>query len=357
MKKRISLCLMIGLYIVSLFGFALPAHAEKQFAYESIMPENQQGDVQYFNLRMNPGQKQTVQIMLTNRADEEQTITIGLNGAKTNSNGVLEYGPSSIKNDASLKYDFKDIVKGPTEVTLGPKETAPLNLDITMPEAGYDGKIVGGIYMKSKPSKKEEEEKKKATGVINEYAFVVGMVLQETDTAITPELKLNSVSAGLSNYRNSIFANFSNISADFVSGMTVEMEVTKKGSEAVLYDTKRADMRMAPNSLIDFPLEMNGDQMEPGDYKAHILVTSGDKKWTWDKDFKITKEDADKYNAQDVTLIQERGIDWKLIAMIAGGVFIAFLAIFFTVRTMNNKKKTKKKGSKKGAKKKRKKSS
>ncbi|MFD1899278.1 DUF3324 domain-containing protein [Enterococcus termitis] len=169
------------------------------------------------------------------------------------------------------------------------------------------------------------------------------MVLQENDTVVTPELKLNDVYAGLSNYRNSIFANFSNISAEFVSGMTVEMEVSKKGSEAVLYDTKRADMRMAPNSLIEFPLEMNGDQMEAGDYKAHIVVTSGEQKWTWDKAFKITKEDADKYNAQDVTLIQERGIDWKLIAMIAGGVFIVFLAIFFGVRTINKKKKAQKK--------------
>lgn len=357
MKKRIFLYLLIGLYIISLFGFVQPVHAEKQFAYESIFPENQQGDVQYFNLRMSPGQKQTVQIMLTNRADEEQTITIGLNGAKTNSNGVLEYGPSSIKNDTSLKYDFKDIVSGPTEVTLQPKETAPLRLDITMPETAYDGKLVGGIYMKSKPSQKEEEEKKKATGVINEYAFVVGMVLQETDTVVLPELKLNSVYAGLSNYRNSIFANFSNTSAEFVSGMTVEMEVTKKGSEAVLYDTKRADMRMAPNSLIDFPLEMNGDQMDPGEYKAHILVTSGEQKWAWDEEFKITKEDADKYNAQDVTLIQERGINWKLIAMIAGGVFVVFLAIFFVVRAMNKKKKAKKKSSKSKRKNKRKKSS
>ncbi|MGX7148297.1 DUF916 and DUF3324 domain-containing protein [Enterococcus ureasiticus] len=347
MKKRISIGLFFSLYIAVLLGFSTPAYANLQFTYETIKPENQQGDFEYFNLLMQPGQKQTVQVMLSNRADEEQTIEVGLNGAKTNSNGVLEYGPSAIKNDASLKYDFKDLVKGPKEITLGPKETRPLKLDISMPEASYDGKIVGGIHLKSKPTKKEEEENKKATGVINEYAFVIGMVLSESDTVIKPELQLNSVYAGLSNYRNSIFTNFSNTSADFVNKMTVEIEVTKKGSEAVLYDIKRADMRMAPNSMIDFPLEMNGDQMEAGDYKAHILVTSEGQEWTWNKEFKITNEEADKYNAQDVTLIQERGIDWKLIAMIAGGVFIAFLAIFFIVRTLNKKKKTKKRGKKK----------
>ncbi|WP_375178719.1 DUF916 and DUF3324 domain-containing protein [Enterococcus rotai] len=347
MKKRISLRLLLSLYIVALLGFSTPAYANLQFTYETVKPENQQGDFEYFNLLMQPGQKQTVEIILSNRADEEQTIEIGLNGAKTNSNGVLEYGPSAIKNDSSLKHDFKEIVKGPKEITLAPKETLPLKLDISMPDTSYDGKIVGGIHLKSKPTKKEEEANKKATGVINEYAFVIGMVLQENETPIKPNLQLNSVSAGLSNYRNSIFTNFSNTTADFVNNMTVEIEVTKKGSEAILYDTKRADMRMAPNSMIDFPLEMNGDQMEAGDYKAHIFVSSGEEKWTWDKEFKITNEEADKYNAQDVTLIQERGINWKLIAMIAGGVFAAFLAIFFIVRALNKKKKKKKRGKKK----------
>ncbi|EOH92445.1 hypothetical protein UAW_03110 [Enterococcus haemoperoxidus ATCC BAA-382] len=347
MKKRIGIGLFFSLYIVALLGFSTPAHANLQFTYETVKPENQQGDFEYFNLLMQPGQKQTVQVMLSNRADEEQTIEVGLNGAKTNSNGVLEFGPSAIKNDASLKYDFKDLVKGPKEMTLGPNETRPLNIEISMPETNYIGKIVGGIHLKSKPTKKEEEENKKATGVINEYAFVIGMVLSESDTVIKPELSLNKVYAGLANYRNSIFANFSNTSADFVNNMTVEMEVTKKGSEAVLYDIKRADMRMAPNSMIDFPLEMNGDQMEAGDYKAHIVVTSGEEKWTFDKAFKITNEEADKYNAQDVTLIQERGIDWKLIALIVGGVFVTFLAIFFIVRSMNKKKNSKKRGKKK----------
>jgi hypothetical protein len=351
MKKRIGLGFFLVLYIAVLCGFATPANASMQFTYETVKPENQQGEVEYFNLRMTPGQKQTVEVLLTNRAEQEQTILVSLNGAKTNSNGVLEYGPSSIKNDPSLKHDFKDIVKGPKEVTLGPKETIPLKLEIAMPETSYDGKIVGGIHLKAKPTKEEEAANKKASGVINEYAFVIGMVLQETEAKITPELKLNKVYAGLSNYRNSIFANFSNISADFVDNMTVEMEVSKKGSAAVLYDTKRSDMRMAPNTLIDFPLEMNGDEMEAGQYKAHIVVTSGEHKWSWDKDFTITNEEADKYNAQDVTLIQERGIDWKLIALIAGGVFITFLLIFFSVRTFNNKNKRRKQGKKRARKK------
>ncbi|EOH98907.1 hypothetical protein UAY_02176 [Enterococcus moraviensis ATCC BAA-383] len=349
MKKRILLGLFLCLYIVSLFGFSRDAYAELQFAYETVLPENQKGDGRYFDLRMTSGQEQKVQIMLTNRADQEQTIEVSLNGVKTNSNGVLEYGPSALKNDASLKYDFKDIVKGPTEVTLAPNETKPLELTIKMPETSFNGKIVGGIYLKSKPTKEEEEENKKAKGVVNEYAFLVAMVLQETEEKVQPELKLNKVYAGLSNYRNSVFANFSNIKPEFLNNMTVEMEVMAKDSDAVLYDTKKADMKMAPNSMIEFPLEMNGDKMVAGDYKAHMLVTSDDKKWEWTENFTITNEEADKYNAQDVSLIQEPGINWKLVALIGAGIFLAFLLIFFGIRAYNkkNKKRNKKKKKKK----------
>lgn len=92
-----------------------------------------------------------------------------------------------------------------------------------MPETSYDGIIVGGIYLKSKPTKEEEEQKKKESGVLNEYAYVIGMVLKETDAEVKPELALNDVYPGLSNFRNAIFANFSNIEATFVNGMTVEM--------------------------------------------------------------------------------------------------------------------------------------
>ncbi|MHC5226686.1 DUF916 and DUF3324 domain-containing protein [Enterococcus sp. LJL99] len=343
MKKRYRIGIIIGMYIVSLVSFVSPAWADLQFSYDAVKPENQIGDSQYFNLQMQPGQKQTVQIMLTNRMDQEQTIEVALNSTKTNSNGVLEYGPNTVKNDNSLKHDFKDVVSAPAEITLKPNETVPLNIDISMPETSYDGIIVGGIYLKSKPTKEEEEQKKKESGVLNEYAYVIGMVLKETDAEVKPELALNDVYPGLSNFRNAIFANFSNIEANFVNGMTVEMEVMKKGSDAVLYDTKRADMRMAPNSMIDFPLVMNGDQMEAGDYKAHIKVMSGEQKWEWDKEFKITKEDADKYNSQDVSLIQENGIDWKLIVLIAGLVFVVFLMIFFCIRYFNKKKSKKKK--------------
>ncbi|WP_375178514.1 DUF916 and DUF3324 domain-containing protein [Enterococcus rotai] len=347
MKKRNTFLLICLFYIVSIIVTTEKTYATGAIAtpytYTVVKPENQEGDVGYFNLRMAPGKKQKVQIELKNDVDKEVTVGVEISQAKTNSNGVIEFGPSPIKDDSSLKFDLKKMVTGPDKVVLPPNQKKVLELTIDMPETSYDGILTGGIHLKVIPTKEEEEEKKKQKGVINEYAYLIGLVLKETDTPINPELELNEVYPGLSNYRNAIFINYSNIQPDFVNDMDVEAQVMKEGSNEILYETKKIKMRMAPNSMIDFPILMNSEKMEPGEYNAHILVSNQEKKWEWTKKFKITKEEADKYNAQDVTLIQERGVDWVLIGLIVSGIIAVFVIIFFIVRVINNSKKKKRK--------------
>ncbi|MEI5994261.1 DUF916 and DUF3324 domain-containing protein [Candidatus Enterococcus mansonii] len=340
MKKKLGIWLIALIYIAGMFSFHLSAEASVGFTYKVNQPENQLSkDVGYFDLKMNPGAKQTVTIDLTNESEKEVIAIVSLNSAKTSGTGVIEYGPTEIDNDKSLKYDFKDIVKAPEKVTLPPKTTVPLKLDIAMPEATFDGVVSGGIQLKSEV---DEKERAKQKGVINEYAYVIGMLLSETDTVLAPELHLNSVGAGLNNYRNSVFVNFSNTEAVYLEELTMDVQIMKQGSDAVLYDTKKANMRVAPNSMVNFPVSMNGEKMVPGNYKAHILASTKDKKWEWEEEFTITDEEADKYNDEDISLVQEQGINWKIIATIVGGV-IALVAVIFMIVRMSLKRKSKKK--------------
>ncbi|MBO0439872.1 DUF916 and DUF3324 domain-containing protein [Candidatus Enterococcus ikei] len=326
--------------------------AKGGFSFETVKSEKQVSDANYFDLKLSPGEKHKVQIKLNNAEEKPIDILISLNGAKTNSNGVIEYGPTTIEDDASLKYKFTDIVKGPEEVTIPAKSSIDVDYEITMPATEFDGQIVGGFQIQVKPN--EEEEKKADGAVINRYAYVVAMVLKENDTEVMPNLKLNKVHPELRNFRNSIFINYSNEKPAFLEEMTLETQITKKGSKEVLYDSKQAGMRMAPNTMINYAVSMNGEKMIPGDYQAHIKVTArGDKKWEWLEDFKITDEDADKFNDQDVSLLQEASFDWKLIAMCVGGVVTLGLIVFFAIRAFNKKSgKGKRKNSSKANKKK-----
>lgn len=358
MKKQKISWLIALIYIM--FGcLTMPVQAAEQdkndaseggFTYKAIYPENQHNEVGYFDLRMKPGQKQTITVQMSNSSAKEIVMDVRLNSTKTNSNGVLEYGSSSLAKDTSLKYDFSDIVKGPETITIPAKATVDYNMEIAMPEATFDGVISGGIEIQEKES---EEAKKSQKGmVINKYAYVIGMLLTETDKEIKPDLQLNKVYPELKNYRNAIFINFSNKEAAFIDEMTIDVQIMKKSSDEVVYDTKQSKMRMAPNSMIDFPVSLNGEKMVAGDYRARINVTADGEKWSWEEPFTITDEDADKFNQEDVSLLQENGINWVIIALIVGGIFLLSIAIFIIVRMINKKSGKKKKGKRKQPKKK-----
>lgn len=317
------------------------------YSYKVIKPDNQISNAGYFDLRMTPEQKQTVEIELSNMTDQELGVDMSIHGAKTNSNGVIEYGPSKIKNDPSLKYDIADIVKVPENVTLAPNETKNVPVEITMPSEQFDGYISGGIYLQKTETEAEKKANENAKGVVNKYAFIVGLLLSETDTKLQPDLTFNKIYAGSSNYRNAFMVDFSNTVATYVEGMTVDTRIYKKGSDEVLYESKKENYRMAPNTSMIFPVNLNGEEFEAGDYEGHIIVTAGDKKWEWKEGFTITQKEANKYNAEDVSLIQDRGINWQMIAMIAGGILVALLIIYLVVRSVSKKKAKKKKSMKK----------
>ncbi|MGX7243856.1 DUF916 and DUF3324 domain-containing protein [Enterococcus quebecensis] len=347
MRRQLKQVIFFIFYITSLV-IAIPqiTYADESidtsgigYNYRIIKPSNQVGDTGYFDLRMEPNQKQTVEVELYNITDKEMTIEMAVNSAKTNSNGVIEYGPTTIKNDPSLKYDIKDIVKVPEKVTIPPNDQTKISVEITMPEEKYDGHISGGIYLKRAETEEEKKANQKAKGVINKYAFLIGILLSESDTKVQPNLLFNKIYPDLTNYRNAFMVNFSNTEMNYVEGMSVDVQIFKKGSDEALYDSKKANYRMAPNSMIDFPVSLNGEEFEAGDYTGHILITAGERKWEWKEDFKVTKEDAEKYNAQDVSLVQERGINWKMIAIIVGVILLVLIIIFSMVRVFSKKKK------------------
>lgn len=341
-KNILFFCLLSMVFIIFFktdYGYAEEENTAgvTGFTYNIIYPENQiDKELGYYKLKMVPDQKQELTLVLSNPSTESVTIEVKLNGAKTNQNGVIEYGESTIKNDPSLKYNFTDIVKGPESVVLEPGETKNLELTVKMPENSYDGVIAGGIQL-MRADQNDAVTNDQGSKVINQYAYIIGMVLQETDVEVLPDLALNSVKVGQSNYRNSVFINFSNTMPSYLNDMVIEVKITKKGGETVLYERKQMGMRMAPNSFIDFPVSMNGEKMVAGSYNADIEVTSNEKKWSWKQEFEISDEDANEFNHKDIELIQNKGIDWKLIVLLVIGLLIVLFFLYF-FRKKNEKK-------------------
>lgn len=342
-EKRVGwLLLVIGL----VFSIQTSSFAEESsdllkqvgFTYKINHPDNQLGDGGALNLKMAPGQKQGVIVTITNTNKQDIVLSLSLNGARTNGNGGVEYGPSGFSKDKTMTYDLPDLVKIPKEVTIPKESSKDIVLDIMMPEVAYDGLVTGGVQL----IEKGDEDPTSGTAIVNKVAYLFAVTLQMTDTPLIPEIELQKVYPQQSNYRNSIYLDIANVVPMRVKGLLLDVVITKEGQEEALYESKKTNMEMAPNTLMSYPLSLGGEKMIAGKYTAHVNASSNGKEWVWAKNFTITKEDADLFNQLDVSIVQERGLNWQVIILVAIGSVTAVVvgySVFF--RKKQNTRKSK----------------
>lgn len=329
MRKN-TLWTLIGILFISLVWFTPFASAsEFNFGVYTVIPDNQiDKQKSYFNLMMKPSQEQTLTIELKNDTEEDVVIEPKIHSATTNLNGVVEYGPTSAERDSTLPYELGDLITTDKEITVPAKGSKDLSLHVTMPEEEFNGILAGGITLEEKEtSSTNSQETTKGLSIENKYAYVVGITLQETVEVVTQDLLLHDVKAGQLNARNVINATLQNPTATYLNRFEVEAEVTKKGQTEVLYESKKNDMQVAPNSNFAYPIELNGEKFQTGTYTLHLKAKSSKESWEFEKDFSIKGEEAQQFNATDVSIEGPNYLVYLvglLILLVAGLLFYIF---------------------------------
>ncbi|GHU35442.1 cell wall surface anchor protein [Bacilli bacterium] len=345
MKKLKKVLVLIGL-IVTFGGMRQAVSAnEFNFSVTPVRPENQIGDSGYFNLQMAPGQSQVLTVTLTNSTEKTVVVEESIASATTNINGVIEYSPNKIKADKSLKYNISDYAKMPAEITLTPKSTQQVKVEVTMPNEPFSGVIAGGITFKEKGSD-EANSKSKGISIQNKYAYVVALLMQQDPTPVAPDLKLMSVVPGQVNYRNVVNANLQNPNAGYLNQMYVQATVKGLSNTKLSYSVDKEMMQMAPNTNFDYPISIGeGKRIEAGKYQLEMTVYGQksdngkytykdaqgkeqkfDYQWQFTKEFTISGQTAKKLNAKDVTIKPE---PWYKNWLIWAGIILVLLALFF----------------------------
>ncbi|MGX7151273.1 DUF916 and DUF3324 domain-containing protein [Enterococcus ureasiticus] len=304
MKQKITTILLLGISfllfqpIIS-FSEETATKSINGFSYEVLFPENQKNEkAGYYDLLVQPGDKQTVQMKLVNTSNQPMKIDITVSSAKTNGNGVVTFGPSELKTDASLKQDLSKLMTGPKDVLLEPKSNQIIDFAIEVPSEGFEGYVAGGIQLK--PVLKEDESSKKEKVIMNKFAFVIGVLLSESETiAIKPELKLNDVSLKLKDAEYTLFMNMSNTKSVFAEELTATVQIRKKGETKTILEMEKKNVRMAPNSMMELPVFLEDQKVTAGEYTADVKVTSKTgQSWKWARNFSFSKIEAEQISKQ-----------------------------------------------------------
>jgi len=153
-----------------------------------------------------------------------------------------------------------------------------------------------------------------------------------------PKLTLGTVKPGLKNYRKAVLATIHNPEAAVVSKLKVTTKVTKKGSDKVLYSSTNDNLIMAPNSNFKYATFLDKQPMKAGDYTIKVTATTKDAKWKaktwhWQRDFKITTEQARQSNRQAKNDPEAPiSIWWYVLAVIAIAGLSAAIVYFIMKR-------------------------
>lgn len=316
--------IVFGLYIYCLFTTSSQFYAEQyatdlnDFTYEVIVPKNQKNkDVGYYDLLIEPAKTSSVQLNLINLSKKKLTLSLKYNSAKTNSNGVIEYGPNNLIKDRTLIYDFSDLVTGPNKVVLEPTSNKVITLSIQAPLNPFEGYIAGGIQIMAL----ENTEMKKSSDdnlVVNKFAYLVGMLLSEGDVSqLKPELTFNSVSVDTEQDHDRLLLNFSNIQPIFVEEMTAEVKVKNKETNNSAFELNKTGMRMAPNTQISLPISLKYKLTEPGNYILSATVrANGGGHWSWEQEFRLSEIEIDQLNKRLNTANESSNIFIKIFMML-----------------------------------------
>lgn len=310
---------MLGLFL------SIPASANQlTFGVQTHLPASQvDKSVNYFDLKLKPGATETATVTVTNGTKKEVKIKPKVTTATTNLNGVVEYSKTG-KTDKSLQYKISDYVK-PTqkEVVLKANESKEITLEFKMPNKQFKGVMAGGLQLQDQNALANKNKAKSGTSVQNQYAYMIGVVMQQSTQKVTPQLKMGSVKVTQENYRNTINTTLRNVSPTYVNKLSVNAKVKKQGSNKVVYSQKSTNMQMAPNSVFQFPLRLNGQKLKAGDYTMNIVAKSKGHTWHFTKNFTISADKAKTLNDKDVSI--QKDYTWLYITI--GFLVLAVLGL------------------------------
>ena len=332
MKNRYFILMILSFYFFA-FGIETSA-AELRFSVETEIPENQIDKTKtYFDLMMKPDQEQILKVRAANSTDENLVIDVSVKSATTNSNGVIEYGESLTALDKSAPADLSEIIQlkdGGESVELPAKSEKLVELRVKMPKEEFSGQLAGGITFSEKV-----EENTNGLAIENRYAYTVAVLLRENETVVQPELSLEKVEPTQRNARSVISATLLNHEAAYLQSMKVTANVKNKKTSNVILEKEQEDMQMAPNSIFNFPIPYEENEMEAGTYVLAMTVEGSGKKWQFTKEFTISKEEAKTFNEKDVTV---KKTESKLIYLLIGLLLLLLIICLFIILRLKKQK-------------------
>ena len=309
------------------------------YSVQPQLPENQGNeDVSYFDIEMEPGESQDLEVTVYNSSNEEIEVDVQNTLAKTNSNGIITYdglGEDEVPHE-SLEHNFTELSSlDESTVKIPAREQKVVTLEVNAPEESFDGVILGGLYFTMEPSESEEAE---GVAIQNRYAYSVAVQIREAgnENVVEPDIELMEVEPGAINYRTGLSTTFGNLSPKIIN-TSFEGSVYREGEDEPLYQNMIEEFIIAPHAQFNYNVMYDNHALEPGNYIFKANVKSKDDEWNFEEEFEVTEEVADQANEEAVELIEEEDNNLEIILIIIGAAILIILIVILLLMVRKRK--------------------
>lgn len=299
------------------------------FDAHAVLPGNQQSEVSYYDLKVEPGAKQDLVLKLHNTSTNQIKVVVEANNAVTNQNGVIDYSQHGVKLIGGPT--FEELISADQTVTLAPEEEREVKFQLTIPPEGFEGTILGGFYCYEDTTGQASPQ----TGfsIKNKFAYTIGVKLSCSTDRIQPHLALTKVTPGLENGYLTVFAQLENLEPVLLSKLDLHATVTKKGQTEVLKEVTKK-ISFAPRTHFRLPISWNNEPLKKGEYilTLHLKNAAG-KKWRFRKTFEIKGAD-EKLNkkAVEVKALPDRSNWIYLVILLFLGIIIILIGYIYKLK-------------------------
>ncbi|WP_078543023.1 DUF916 domain-containing protein [Litchfieldia alkalitelluris] len=294
----VSICILYGVVVFFVNENAKAQETNLPLSIEPIYPKNHNPQIKgYFDLTVNPGDEQSLSVRITNKEDEEVTVSMKSANAYTNPSGGMMYEDEIDSPDTGLLNDavrMAEYIKIEETVTVPPLSSVDVPIEFSVP--GSDGQtLLGGILFTTQGDETEQQqevEEGTANFVLKTETVYAIAVQLNLPTTVTSNFFLGE--AGFIPETAQVFIEMTNDAQKIQEEITGTYSVSDQEGNK-LFNGEFGPFKMAPKSKIRYPFQWGHDTLEDGNYTLNIKGNIADRAFSISKVFTIKNKDVEEY--------------------------------------------------------------
>lgn len=304
--KQYRICAIFLFMLMTVLGITISPQVtasestELPMAIKAILPANQKDGVSgYFNLQVNPEEKQTIYIEIKNNKSEDIFVNLRPTNAYSQPTGGIFYDVDVDSLDTAIldeAFALSQNISMENEVVIKANETVEVPIKITVPNMNK-GTIIGGVLIEEKVEVSEQtsETLEKDTAqfkVITKTAFAIAIQLDLPEQA---ESAFSFGEAGFNAVGPKVYIEMRNDAPIIQRQIAGEYNVSdEEGQE--LFSGNFEPIIMAPKTKINFPMNWDSSALESGKYTLSITADVAGKEMLVEENFEINNESVKEYS-------------------------------------------------------------